>query len=247
MFEGIDFLLILATLPSREENLLEKIENCDAAVVYLNAIEDKKMLDFTTIDSRYECGSEEGVLAILAKEVLKDRELPLHVKRFFENLDEGYISAECNMGEEEIEEIVNILKLSKKPYIYVGDDINNHPKEGNIRKIVSLLIEFGEFKSNLEPVETSDLDDVDELDSFDGTIIYRCNALNEEEKSSLLGSKQFSIAAKIKEGDRIIINDEIKRVFVNDKDLKGTVSLLPGAERGDKYSYEIARIVKDEV
>jgi len=249
VFENSDFVLILATLPSRENGLIQELDKSDAAVVYLNPIEDNLMVDYTTIESRYECGSEEGVLAILAKGLLFEKEIPLHVKSFFENLDEGYISAECNVGEEEVEEIVNIRKLSKKPFIFVGDDIKNHPREENIKKIVSMLVELDGFESNLKPVDFSDLEDVEELDSFDGTIIYKCNALDKSEEDKLLGSQQFAIAAKIKDGDSIKIKakNEYSRLFSVEKSLKGTIALLPGARSDESYSYELARIVKEDV
>ncbi len=249
MFKKSDFIIVMATMPSRDKKLLEALENSDGTIIYLNAIEDKEMLDISSISSRYECGSEEGVLAILAKEILNDKDIPLHVKKFFEDLDEGYISAECNVGEEEIEEINNLCKLSKTPYLYIGSDINNHPRNSNIKKIISLFKEFGGFDTNISYSKTEDLEGVEELESFDGSIVYFCESIDNSETKQLIGSAQFAIGAKIHDKENIQIitdNNSYNRIFKLDIDLKGTIALLPG-EKCDSYSYKTAKIMKEDM
>jgi NADH-quinone oxidoreductase subunit F len=249
VFENSDFITVLATMPSREQELFQNIKNSNAKIVYLNPIEDRAMLDICEIFSKYESGSEEGVLAILAKEILRDKSLSSNIKNFFEDLDEGYISAESNIAEEEIEDISALANSSKSPYIYVGDDIKNHPRVANIKKIVSLLCKFGGFKSNLKEVDIDDIEEVDELDSFDGSVVYFCKALNSDEEKHLFGSKQFMIATKLNNNQKIRVladNKSFERVFKLDENLKGTIALLPGAE-SDSYSYKVAKIMKEDV
>jgi NADH-quinone oxidoreductase subunit F len=77
---------------------------------------------------------------------LNDKNLDTNTKNFFENLDEGYLSAECNIGEEEIEDLNALYIKSKKPMLVVGHDLYNHPRAQNLAKLISLLVRYGNFK-----------------------------------------------------------------------------------------------------
>jgi NADH-quinone oxidoreductase subunit F len=250
-----DFIIIIGMLPSRKEGLLEKLNSKN--IVYMSVIEDKAMTNVAKIQSRYEAGSEEGVLAILAKELLADKNIDEKTKEFFENLDEGYISAETNVGEEELEEINELYKDSKTPLLLLGEDFYAHPRKRNIARIVNLFVKYGNFKiydensSNGIVQNSIDdvLEDVEELESFDGSVVYTCTPKDRDEEELLIGSAQFMMAAKLKDGDEIFVitqNAEHQRKFVLDSELKGTVALLPSSDGDESYNYKVAKIIKRE-
>ncbi|NOX16498.1 MAG: hypothetical protein GXP61_10865, partial [Epsilonproteobacteria bacterium] len=218
-------------------------------------IEDKAMSSVAKFQSRYEAGSEEGVLAILAKELLINKNLDIKIKDFFDNLDKGYISAECNIGEEEFEEIEELYKDAKNPIIVVGYDLYNHPRAKNIAKLLSLLVKYGNFKIYSQDLnvtcsqEENELEDVEVLDSFDGSVVYGCPSSDPDEQELLIGSKQFMMAAKVKNDEDVFVitnSNEYQRKFIMDEELKGTVALMPSAQGDESYYYKIAKIIKRE-
>lgn len=250
-----DFLLVMGTLPSRDDKLFSLLED-KKNVVYLNVIEDIKMSGIAKIQSKYEAGSEEGVLAILAKQFLSDKEIDDSTKDFFADLDEGYLSAECNVGEEEVEEMFGLYKNAKNPIMIIGHDLFNHPKSENLAKLISLLVKFGNFKiyTKSEDVKLSGsddfvLDEIGALHSFDGCVVYACPSLDAEEQEYLFGSSQFMTAAKIGDNQEVFViteSGEYSRKFLLDHELKGTVALMPNADGDRSYYYKIAKIIKRE-
>lgn len=117
-----DFIVVVGSMLSYDApELLEEIKNSKIALV--SVMEDIDLMDSVDLFSRYEAGSEEGVVAILAKEFLKDADLPKEIRDYFNDLDEGYISAETNIGEEEVEELYTRIQNASKPLIIFGKDI----------------------------------------------------------------------------------------------------------------------------
>ena len=93
----------------------------------------------------------------------------------------------------------------------------------------------------------SSLEEVADLPEFNGTVIYRCDPVLQfgpqtykasqlsKEEPILYGSKQFAIAAKLKEGARVRLTIEglkMERVFKIDPNLKGTIALNPTFDLG---------------
>ncbi len=90
------------------------------------------------------------------------------------------------------------------------------------------------------------LEDIEDLPSYDGTIIYNVNpSYNQNpftnksslisEKAKLIASKQFAIAAKISDGDIVefdLNGKKVTRVFKIDTSLKGTIALNPTFDLG---------------
>jgi NADH-quinone oxidoreductase subunit G len=106
-----------------------------------------------------------------------------------------------------------------------------------------------------------DIEEVDELPEYNGTVIYHCNPVlqfnkftnktNQLEKDDTLrGSAQFAAAARISDGDEVEINfaDRIvRRIFKQDDELKGTIALNPTFDIGQdasKYRFEKSKIVR---
>ena len=80
-----------------------------AKIVYAHPIEDSLMKNTATQLMKYEAGSEEGVMALLANEILKDADLEETERAFFDGLDLGYLGAESNIGEEEVSDRKSVV------------------------------------------------------------------------------------------------------------------------------------------
>ncbi len=126
-------------------------------VVYLHPIEDQLLQNTVTQFIKYEVGSEEAVLALLVKNLIKRDELSDELKKFFDSLDEGYISAESNVGEEEIEEFLRKMRYKERFVFIVGEDLYNHPQAANIAKLLGLLQSKSDFKVLIIPPKTNSL------------------------------------------------------------------------------------------
>lgn len=85
------------------------------------------------------------------------------------------------------------------------------------------------------------LDEVEVLDTYNGTVIYRCEPLHQfnpntakslklQTEKSLRGSNSFATAAKIKDGDQVTITyngKSVEKKFKVDKNIKGTIAVCP--------------------
>jgi len=101
-------------------------------------------------------------------------------------------------------------------------------------------LECKKYDSSLE------IEDIEELPSYDGAVVYCVNPSHNPNsftnkcslittKPKLIGSKQFAIAAKIGDGDRVefeIDGKKVTRVFSIDTSLKGTIALNPTFDLG---------------
>jgi len=258
--KGFDLIICVGTLPSRHDTaLLENLCANESKLVYLFTMEDQALIPKSSFFSRYEVGSEEGIFALLSKSFLKDVTLPAPIQNYFEELDEGYISAESNLGEEEIEEIESLYQEAKNVLLVLGDDVIRHPRASNIAHLSGLIARYGKAKlcvvgatpeEIVEANTQSVLAEIADLKSFDGVVVYQCPTMSKEEEHSLIGSAQFQMAAKVQSGDKInvTINQEVyPRTFVRDDSLKGVIALMPCAKADSSYPYHVVKIVKAEV
>ncbi len=115
----------------------------NARIVYMHPIEDIRMKNVVTQFVKYEVGTEEGVLSMLARTLLEGKADNKNVESFLRDLDEGYLSAESNVGEEELEAIKNSLKRCRRIALVVGEDCINHPRAMQIAKLAALFERFG--------------------------------------------------------------------------------------------------------
>jgi len=184
----------------------------------------------------YEPMAEEAVIALIAKYFTYDK-VPEQVKNFFDDMDDGYLFSESNFDEFD-------LKKLNIGTILVGKDVLLHPKIENIKKFLTLLRDFGGFKIKgiklpvwLKPTDPileeimeteityeENLEPIDELPSFDGSVVYACDDFEVIDDDELLCSHQFVIANKIK-SSKVKINGEIKRLKKL-PDLKGTFGII---------------------
>jgi len=254
-----DLIICVGTLPSRHDTtLLEQLRASEAKVVYLFTMDEQALVEKSAFFSRYEVGAEEGVLALLAKSFLLHVKLPESIKNYFEELDEGYISAESNVGEEEIEEIEALYQAAKNVLIILGDDLVSHPRASHIAQLAGLIAKHGKAKllvvgatpeTVVESTSETVLEEIENLKSFDGVVVYQCPITQADEEELLIGSAQFQMAAKVQNNDKITvtINQEVyPRTFVRDDSLKGVIALMPCAKADSSYPYHVVKIVKAE-
>ncbi len=195
--------------------------------------------------AKYEVGSEEGVLALLLESFVVKHDAKLD--EFLDTLDSGYISAECSVGEEEVEELKDKLK-GKKVYLYICKDLEHHEKAHNIAKLISMLgfyceltLVYEGLSEDVKGKEVLIADEIEELESFDGAIVY----FGRGDENLLLGSRQFALSNKLQNEDRVLVktkNGEFERSFKIDESLKGTVGFL--LKETKSYAYELAKINK---
>ena len=116
-----------------------------ARVAYMHPLEDREMQNVVTQFIKYEAGSEEGAAALLADTLLKEFELPKAIRSFLDDLDIGNLSAESNIGEEELEALRKSLIKKSGFSLVVGSDLYAHPRAAHIAKLVALLEEYAGF------------------------------------------------------------------------------------------------------
>ncbi|MEJ2437778.1 MAG: 2Fe-2S iron-sulfur cluster-binding protein, partial [Sulfurovaceae bacterium] len=128
-----------------------------ARVAYLHPIEDASMAKIITQFIKYEVGSEEGVAALLVDALLSNIELSDEVKEFLDSLDIGNLSAESNVGEEELEKLAASFEKKSRCSLIVGADLYGHPRAMEIAKLLALFEKYGEFNVILVPPATNAL------------------------------------------------------------------------------------------
>ena len=367
-----------------------------AQVIYCHPMEDPRLQNQVTQFIKYEAGSEEGVAALLAGILIDGKEAPKKLKKLLKDLDIGYLSAESNVSEEELERLRLTLWKRKRFTLIVGADLYDHPRAENIARWLGTIERYSDFELLVIPpasntlgvslicdladeasgytvginvpgdfilsalgdgdldlpamnqqegtlttlegrvvpmhpalpyggyeladiarqlgvglehvieltsdlpaeegfraVDFDDLPDYfdavgteyrgyllearpvkaaalpeepEELESFDGTILYRCNPGAQfspftartrqlEQEAELRGSAQFAMAAKLSDGDRVrFVQDgiEYERVFRIDTAMKGTVALNPAFDGGlrsfaiSSYRFSPVKITKAE-
>jgi len=116
-----------------------------ARVAYMHPMEDSELQNIVTQFIKYEAGSEEGVAALLVDVLLKDIELPKELREFMNDLDIGNLSAESNIGEEELDFLKRSLVKKSGFSLVVGSDLYLHPRAEHIAKLIALLEKYVEF------------------------------------------------------------------------------------------------------
>ena len=116
-----------------------------ARVAYMHPLEDVEMKNIVTQFIKYEAGSEEGVSALLVEMLLRECDVPSEVKAFLKDLDIGNLSAETNIGEEELEALRKSLIKKSDFSLVVGSDVYAHPASANIAKLLALLEKYANF------------------------------------------------------------------------------------------------------
>ena len=219
-------LSIANLLSLSDKNLAKKVKEHEFK--YISCFEDNELGGKNLI--RCEIGSISYVLALLCKYA------NLVQNEFFDELDDGLISGECNVGEEEFEELGEWIKDVKN--VIIDDSLFTHPDKDAIFWLLEILdknvvLAGGEVKEFASVKEVSELR---ELENFDGAVVY----LNKNASDEIVGGVQFGIVAKAKDGE--ILNLKAKDFSVSakfrlDPALKGTVAIV-GVQEFDGYAFK---------
>ncbi len=128
-----------------------------ARVIYMHSLEDSSIQNIVTQFVKYEVGSEEGVVALLADTLLSSVELPKEAREILDDLDIGNLSAESNVGEEELSQLEASLLGKKQISIVVGADLYSHPRAESIAKLLALLERYTDISLVVIPTSTNTL------------------------------------------------------------------------------------------
>ena len=128
-----------------------------AKIVYAHPLEDALMQNTITQLMKYEVGTEEGVIALLANEILKDADLSDDEKAFFDELDLGYLGAESNIGEEELSDMTKSFSRTSKKVLIIGNDLIAHERAQNIAKLAAMIEKYSDFSLVVVPSEVNTL------------------------------------------------------------------------------------------
>lgn len=245
-----DFVISFATFLTCNEEIYSSISQ-NAKLVYMHPIDNKALKSRYEQFIKYEVGSEEGICALLLYTFVKNSND--FVSSYIDDLDLGYICAESNAGEEEFEEVFEKYLNAKTKSLIIGEDLLLHERVGNIVKFLAIIKKFTDFNliftnedlaSLVNSCSNFDLEDVYELKSFNGTLVYKI----EGESNFLKASQTFANIAKVKDGEKIIIslpNEKIEKIFKVDKDLNGTISILQTNENIlNGYKFKQVKIEK---
>ncbi len=215
--------------------------------LYISCFEDKILGVENLV--RCEIGSASYVLALLCKYSLDAAKFDEQTREYFDELDEGYLSGECNVGEEEFEQIAEFLDDCEN--IVIDSSFLSHADAKNIFEFLQMLGKNvvladgkqSEFKTDgkLAPLK--------EPESFDGSVVFFMDEAGDsnlsDETKELIGSASFAAAAKVKDGDTVSVQangTDVVAKFKLEPQMKGTVALCRAKFSG--YAFKLVKIVK---
>lgn len=254
-----DFIISIATF-FEEKKLKDSIEeaviNNNAKFVYMHPIDNFNLKSFYSQLIKYEVGSEEGICALLLNSFVSNSDEK--TQAFLDDLDLGYISAESSAGEEEFEEAFENSQEAKVKTLIIGNDLINHERVENIVKLLAIFKKYSDFnlvvlneelEKKIDSCKDFDLEELEELKSFNGTLVYK---LIDENSDELIASQTFANIAKVSNGNEVFViskNEKIKRVLKIDENLHGTIAILKTKINEDifnGYRYKQVKIEKVE-
>ncbi len=193
-----DFIMILGSkiaddIPGLKFKVNQASKRQRAQIVYMHPIEDVSIKNIITQYIKYEAGSEESVLAMVAKAILKEADLP----KALADIDEGYISAESNVGEEEIAIMIKRMVRKNNFSFIVGSDLYAHPQAENIAKMLGLIEKYSDFEVTIIPpmVNTLGVSLICDIDDEAGSKSIGYNAVGDFVLSSLQDAGDVNMPA----------------------------------------------------
>ena len=184
-----------------------------AKIVYAHPIEDALLQNVVTQFIKYEVGTEEGVMALLAHTLLQNSDLDEATAKFLEDLDLGNLSAESNVGDDELAQMQKSFARSKNKVLIVGSDLFAHNRAANIAKLAATIEKYTEFSLLVVPemVNTAGVAQICELDSDNGemTNVVGYNAEGEFTISSLEEADLSVPALNQQEGTVVSIDNRV--------------------------------------
>jgi NADH-quinone oxidoreductase subunit G len=148
-----------------------------AKIIYMHPMEDGLLQNVVTQMVKYEAGSEEGVMAMLAKTLLAGYDMSDETKAFLDSLDEGYLCAESNVGDEEFSKISKSLLRAKRKTLVIGTDVLSHKRSANIARLCALIEATTDFSlvlvpQNVNTVGVSLICDLDQDEKISNVVGY---------------------------------------------------------------------------
>jgi NADH-quinone oxidoreductase subunit G len=183
-----------------------------AKIVYAHPLEDALMQNVVTQLMKHEAGSEEGVMALLANELLKGADLSENEQAFFDDLDLGYLSAESNIGEEEFTYMSKTFARAQNRVLIVGSDAFAHEKAQNIAKLAAMIEKYANFTLLVIPTQSNTVGaslicDLDMDENIENVVGY--NANGSFVISSLNGADLAIPALNQQEGTVVSIDNRV--------------------------------------
>ncbi|ADN09873.1 2Fe-2S iron-sulfur cluster-binding protein [Sulfurimonas autotrophica] len=126
-----------------------------AKIVYAHPLEDTLMKNTATQFMKYEVGTEEGVMALLANELLKNSDVDEQTRAFLDDLDLGYLEAESNVGDDELTLMTKSFKRARNHVLVIGSDVFAHKRAKNIAKLAALIEKYTDFSLVIVPTEVN--------------------------------------------------------------------------------------------
>ena len=158
--QNSDSIIMIGTRISRDNpgvkysvNMASKRQR--AQFVYMHPIDDIALQNKYTQFIKYEASSEDAVMALLSSTLITN--IPDEYKKYFDDLDIGYLSGETSVGEEELDLISKGLLRRKNKTLIIGEDLYSHPNASNIAKFVGLIDKYTDFEIMLIPSQTNTL------------------------------------------------------------------------------------------
>jgi NADH-quinone oxidoreductase subunit G len=149
-------------------------------VVYMHPVEDVTLANIVTNFIKYEVGTENGVVGLLTELFIQNNEkLPKNVKEFLDEFDDGYVSSETNVSENDKATLLRQIRRKKNKNIIVGSDLIYSKDAQDIAVMLGWLNLYSDFKITIVPPSVNTLGvslicDLDETNS--GHVIgYDCD------------------------------------------------------------------------
>lgn len=203
----------LDMLSLKNKALCEKIKGDN---INISCLEDKKLHA-----KFYKCeiASISFVLALLCK---------LQNDSQFKAFDEGYLSAESCLGEEEALELLAFLKQAK--WLIIDTNLEFHKDFENIKYFLNFLskefkLQIINSKEEKQDFTNAKFNGLKELDNYDGLVLFRVKT----EKNVLQCSQQFLQIAKCENHQVVELigkNLNLKAKLCLDENLQGTIGFL---------------------
>jgi NADH-quinone oxidoreductase subunit G len=126
-------------------------------VVYMHPIEDVTLENIVTNFIKYEVGTENGVLGLLANLFVDKNKLSKNAKEFFDEFDDGYVSSETNISENDKENLLRQINRKKSKNIIVGADVIFSSSAKEIAILLGYLNIYADFKVTIVPSSVNTL------------------------------------------------------------------------------------------
>ena len=146
--------------------------------------------------------------------------------------------------------------IEKIKTLIIGDDLVNHERVENIVKLLAIFKKYSDFnlvvlneelEKKIDSCTNFDLEEIKDLKSFNGTLVYKLTEKNSEE---LLVSQTFANIAKVSNTNEVFIiskDEKIKKILKIDENLHGTIAILKTDEDiFSSYKYKQVKIEKVE-